>query len=187
MQQYLFLKKHSETININPMRWLTIVLCVCVSLKGISQTDSSASQKDTLAEYEKYPYIPAFNIQLPDKTWFGKNNIQSKKPTLIFYFSPDCGHCQTETEGLLSKIKDFGNLQVIMITSRPFNDMANFADHYKLARFPSIKIGTDAARYVTRFYDVRFTPFSALYDKRGRLIKVYKEGIDMAEIATLVK
>lgn len=74
-----------------------------------------------------------------------------------------------------------------MITSRPFVDMSNFAEHYKINRFPGIKIGTDPARFVTRFYDVRFTPFSALYDKKGLLVKVYEKEIDMEELIDLVK
>jgi len=35
---------------------------------------------------------------------------------------------------------------------------------------------------VTQFYDVKFTPFSALYDKNGKLLKVYESGIDMPEL-----
>jgi len=74
----------------------------------------------------------------------------------------------------------------VMITSRSFVDMANFAEHYKINRFPAIKIGVDPARMVTQFYDVKFTPFSALYDKNGKLVKVYESGIDMPELINYV-
>jgi hypothetical protein len=40
---------------------------------------------------------------------------------------------------------------------------------------------------VTQFYEVKFTPFSALYDKKGQLVKVYENGIDMPELIDLVK
>src|SRR4051812_48618235 len=152
---------------------------------GKTKTDTATA--DTLAAYQKDPHIPAFKIKMPDNTWFSKADLRLGKPTLILYFSPDCGHCQLETEELLSKMKEFPNLQIVMITSRPFEDMVNFAEHYKINRFPAIKIGTDPARYVTTFYDVRFTPFSALYDKKGMLVKVYEKGIDMEELIDLVK
>ena len=152
-----------------------------------AQTGTVILEKDTLAPYQKTPYIPSFKIQMPDSAWFTKTNLQKNKPALILYFSPDCGHCQIETEELLSKMKELNNLQIVMITSRPFADMANFADHYKIKRFPAIKIGTDPERFVTTFYDVKFTPFSAFYDKNGKLVKVYEKGIDMEELATLVK
>ncbi|MEJ7679769.1 MAG: redoxin domain-containing protein [Segetibacter sp.] len=170
------------------MRSIYVLLSVIlISFSVHAQTNTATAPQDTLAPYQKTPYIPSFKIQMPDSSWFSKTNLQSKTPTLILYFSPDCGHCQIETEELLSKIKEFNDLQIVMITSRPFEDMANFAEHYKIKRFPAIKIGTDPARYVTRFYDVKFTPFSALYDKKGMLVKVYEKEIDMEELISLVK
>ena len=163
-----------------------LLLSAIISSSAAAQTNTAVAGSDTLAPYQKTPYIPSFKIQTPDSSWFSKSNLQPKKPTLILYFSPDCGHCQLETEELLSKMKEFNNLQIVMITSRPFEDMANFADHYKIKRFPAIKIGTDPARLVTRFYDVKFTPFSAFYNKKGTLVKVYEKGIDMEELANLV-
>ncbi|MCW3108935.1 MAG: hypothetical protein JWQ09_3441 [Segetibacter sp.] len=164
---------------------LTTLLFIASSINA--QTNTGISDSDTLAPYQKNPEIPAFRIQTPDSSWFSKINLQSKKPTLILYFSPDCGHCQLETEEVLSKMKELNNLQIVMVTSRPFEDMANFAEHYKISRFPSIKIGTDPSRMVTQFYAVKFTPFSALYDKKGKLVKVYEKGIDMPELINLIK
>lgn len=169
------------------MRFIMVFfLAMFVSFASMAQKDTTAP-RDTLAAYQKSPYIPSFKIQLPDSSWFSKTNLQLNRPTFILYFSPDCGHCQIETEELLSKMKEFNNLQIVMVTSRPFEDMASFADHYKIKRFPSIKIGTDPARLVTRFYDVKFTPFSALYNKKGRLVKVYEKGADLEELASLAK
>lgn len=164
-----------------------LLLSVFISFSLAAQTNTATATQDTLAPYQKTPYIPSFKIQMPDGAWFSKANLKPKRPTLILYFSPDCGHCQLETEELLSKMKEFNNLQIVMITSRPFEDMTNFAELYKIKRFPAIKIGTDPARFVTTFYDVRTTPFSALYNDKGKLEKVYVKGIDMEELISLVK
>jgi thiol-disulfide isomerase/thioredoxin len=155
---------------------------VAFTVSTTAQTNTSAVDADTLAPYQKTTVIPSFSIQTPDSSWYSKGNLADKKPTLILYFSPDCGHCQLETEEILSKMKELNGLQIVMVTSRPFEDMKNFAEHYKINRFPSIKIGTDPSRLVTRFYDVRFTPFSAFYDQKGKLVKVYKDGIQMNEL-----
>ncbi len=164
-----------------------LLLSIVISYNSTAQTIKATDQQDTLAPYQKTPNIPSFTIQMPDSSWLSKDNLLPQKPTLILYFSPDCGHCQLETEELLTKMKELNTIQIIMITSRPFEDMVNFAEHYKLKRFPSIKIGTDPARLVTRFYDVKFTPFSAFYDKKGKLVKVYEKGIDMKELISLSK
>jgi peroxiredoxin len=170
------------------MRRIFILLAsLFISFTIDAQTNLAIVGSDSLAPYQKSPTIPPFSIQTPDSSWFSKANLQPKKQTLILYFSPDCGHCQLETEEVLTKIKDLSNLQIVMVTSRPFEDMVRFADHYKISRFPGIKIGTDPSRMVTQFYEVKFTPFSALYDKKGLLVKVYEKGIDMSELIGLVK
>jgi len=165
-----------------------LLISLTITFTASAQPDSGTPPaNDTLAPYQKNPFIPTFSIQQPDSGWFSNSNLQAKKPTLILYFSPDCGHCQVETEEILGKIRELSNLQIVMITSRPFEDMVRFADHYKINRFPTIKIGNDPSRRITRFYDVKFTPFSALYDKKGKLIKVYDQGINMDELIGLVK
>ncbi len=158
-----------------------------ILLSALALSFTAKAQTDTLPAYMQVPYIPPFKIQLADSSWYSKANLPAKKPVLILYFSPDCGHCQLETEQLISKMKELKNMQVVMITSRPYADMAFFANHYKLSRFPSIKIGWDPQRLVTNFYNVKFTPFSALYDKKGKLVKVYEEGIDWKELVRLIQ
>src|SRR3954453_12575181 len=120
-----------------------LLLLVFITINSQAQTSTATAKQDTLAAYQKTPFIPSFKIQMPDSSWFSKADLQPNKPTLILYFSPDCGHCQLETESLLSKMKEFNDMQIVMITSRPFEDMVNFADHYMIKRFPAITIGTD--------------------------------------------
>ena len=174
------------------MRPLLIFILLSLSCTIKAQTDSSKIAIDTtpkqvvVAPYLKNPTIPTFSIQLQDSSWFFKTNLSDRKPVLILYFSPDCGHCQLETEEIMSKVKLLNDLQIIMITSRPFEDMLKFIQHYKLDKFPTITVGKDHARLITRFYDIRLTPFSALYSKKGKLVKVYPKGIDMSELIKLV-
>ncbi len=168
------------------MRPFLILLLTLFSIGASSQEDSTKAQKDTLAPYEKSNAIPTFSLQLPDSSWFFNTSLKEKKPTLIFYFSPDCGHCQLETDALITNINKLKNLQIVMVTSRPFDDMNKFATHYKIHKFPTIVIGRDPAYYITRFYQVKFTPFAALYNKKGKLEKIYKKGIDMDEMIKLV-
>ncbi len=159
----------------------------CLLLLSVSLCFVASAQSDSLAAYWKTPTIPNFKIQQPDSSWFSSSDLPKDRPTLVLYFSPDCGHCQLETEEILSRMKQFNDLQIVMVTSRSFEDMKAFADKYKISRFPAIKIGEDPDRTVTRYYEVKFTPFSALYDRTGKLEKVYERGIDMDEFIALLK
>jgi peroxiredoxin len=168
------------------MRFSILLLLLVASTLSLQAQTSTTVQQDTLPAYQRLAHIPSFKIQLADSSWYSKADLPTKKPILILYFSPDCGHCQLETEDLISKLKDLKDLHVVMITSKPYDEMTTFADHYKLSRFKSIKIGSDPQRLITNFYEVKFTPFSALYDRRGKLIKAYTDGIDWKELTSLL-
>ena len=155
-------------------------LYACLMVILLSPVAASA-QTDTLPAYLKDPVIPPFSIQLPNGEWYNKTNLQAK-PTLILYFSPDCGHCQMETEQLVTRAKSLSKIQVVMITSRSKEEMTAFSDKYMLHKIANIKIGSDTKRFITRYYKVKFTPFSALYDKKGKLVKVYESGIDFDDL-----
>lgn len=173
--------------------FLAIVCCITTSLAAQTDTavaaskDTTAATIDTVPPYKNATGMPEFALKLPDGKWFTQYDLKKKTPTLILYFSPTCGHCQLETEEIISHMEHLGKLQIVMITSRPYEDMVSFYNHYKLERFPSITMGNDPAYLVPKFYAVKTTPFSALYDKKGKLVKVYEKGIDMDELTELVK
>lgn len=174
--------------SLHHMKIILILLTAILSNNCIfSQSDTNIHYvEDTLAPYQKSPYIPKFSLLTPDSTWFSKIQLKDNVATLILYFSPDCGHCKIETQELLGKVNQLKNLQIVMVTSRPIQDMIDFSNYFKIEKFPSIKIGSDPARLITRFYDVKSTPFSALYDKEGRLLTVYKKGIDFPDLINLI-
>ena len=169
------------------MRLVLITIFILSTFYSFSQTDSSVQSTDTLAPFQKSKVIPTFSIQQPDSSWFFNTSLQEKKPVLILYFSPDCGHCQLETDEILGHINQLQKLQIVMVTSRPFVDMVKFAARYKIYKFPTIKIGRDPSYIITKYYDVKFTPFSALYNNKGKLVKFYTKGIDMDELINMVE
>lgn len=169
------------------MRIILLLFFVIAILPAHSQNDHQHTISDTVPQFLKTKTIPTFSLQLPDSSWYFNTSIPSKKQVCILYFSPDCGHCQLETEEIISKTEKLKNLHIVMITSRPFDEMVAFAEKYKLNHFSNIVIGRDPSKIITRFYDVKFTPFSAIYNKKGKLIKYYEKGIKMDELITLLQ
>jgi len=161
-------------------QFLLICILMVINSKSFSQTDS-------LAPYQQFPFIPPFKIQLSDSSWFSKYALSDKKPTWVIYFSPDCGHCQQITEEIISNIRSLKQIQIVMIASRPFEDVKNFNDHFMIKRFSNIKVGVDPTRMISNFYKVQHTPFSALYDKKGDLIKAFKDAPTVYEIVKLAR
>ncbi|MDQ2718469.1 MAG: redoxin domain-containing protein [Bacteroidota bacterium] len=153
---------------------------ILVSYNGFSQTPEA--KKDT-AVYLRFPTIPKFTVyKAPDSTAFSRDNLQKRKPTLFFIFSPDCGHCQHETEALIKDIKNFKNTQIVMITYLPYEEMIKFYKQYKIANYPQITMARDTKFFFPVFFKVQNLPSLFVYDKKGDFKKAFEGSVKMEDI-----
>lgn len=126
--------------------------------------------------YLRFPTVPKFTVyKAPDSTVFTRENLKKNKPVIVFVFSPECGHCQHETELMIKNMNKLKNYQILMVTYLPYNEMIEFYNNYKLNRFPNITVGRDAAFFFPVFYKVRNFPSFYIYDKKGNF-KQFLEG-----------
>ena len=147
--------------------------------KGFSQVDNDS------AVYLRFPTIPKFTIyKAPDSTAFSRENLQKKKPVLFMVFSPDCEHCQHETEELLANIKKFKNTQIVMVTYLPYEEMITFYKNYKIANYPQITMARDTKFFFPVFFKVRNLPSVFLYDKKGDFKKAFEGSVKIDSITT---
>jgi thiol-disulfide isomerase/thioredoxin len=125
--------------------------------------------------YQRFPTIPPFNLREVDSaTMLTKEDLKKHRPTLVMFFSPDCDHCKHQTENLLADMDKFKDIEIVMATYQPFEEMKDFNTHYHLADHPNIKIGRDEKFFLVPFYQVHNLPYLALYDKKGNLIKTFE-------------
>jgi thioredoxin-related protein len=142
---------------------------------GIILSLSLYSQTDTIqAPYKRFPTFPPVKLLLVDSTSsIIKNDLPKKKPIMLMLFSPDCDHCQHETEELVKNMEKFEKVTIVMVTMRPHEDMMAFREKYGLAQYKNIIMGRDTDFFLLPFYDVRNLPFLAFYNKKGELISVF--------------
>lgn len=77
------------TTNNKIMRSIYLfLLVIIVTLSADAQTNTATTQQDTLAPYQKTPYIPSFSIQMPDSSWFSKTDLRPKGQRLFFISAP---------------------------------------------------------------------------------------------------
>lgn len=159
------------------MKYLLLTVLVQLSISTFAQVDS------TTPPYKRFPDLPPLQILLSDSsTIYKKDMLPKKKPVLILLFSPDCSHCQHETEELVSHKDDIKDLQVVMVTLHPLWQMKEFIETYKLATLENVVIGKDIYYTLPSFYAVRNFPFHALYDKKGQLISVFEGSMELKKI-----
>lgn len=152
---------------------MLIAFVGCVGVKA---------QKDSLPPYKQVPFVPSFTIQLTDSADFSKKDLPKKTPVVIIYFNPECGHCQAEATELSKNMDRFKKVFFVMAAYHDLGQIKEFGEVYGLDKFDNIKLGRDSKYFLPVFYRVRSTPFSAVYDKKGKLVKAFEHGMSVEEL-----
>jgi thiol-disulfide isomerase/thioredoxin len=125
--------------------------------------------------YKRFPVVPPFKLLKADSvSLFTKADLKKNKPVLVIIFSPECDHCQLETEEIIKHINDFKKIQIVMATNWPLHMMNNFSKKNDLKRFNNITVGKDINNMLPSFYSIRNMPYLAFYNKKGDLIDTFE-------------
>lgn len=120
--------------------------------------------------------VPPFRIVQADGRVFMAQNLPVGKPIVIIYFSPECEECQKLTSGLLSRINEFENVSVALITYQPRENIAGYIKKNNLDKYGNIYAGTEFPTLLVRdYYNIMNFPYMVLYDKNGNLLKKYTD------------
>lgn len=150
---------------------------------GFAQSDSAR-----LPPYQLYPGLPPVQILLSDSsTMYTKAQIPNNKPVLFMIFSPDCSHCQHETEELIAHIDELKNVQIVMITYHPLYMMNEFITNYGLSKYSNIVVGKDIYYITNGFFDIHNIPYLAMYNKKGKLIEGYEGSLPIPKVIEILK
>lgn len=143
---------------------------ICIKLLTICFLLATISNK-VLAQT-----FPDFKIRLTSGKVVSSVKLSLHKPTIIIVFSPDCGHCQVLIDGIFKKINSFKKANIILATFVQEKDIIAFEKKYQTAKYPNITVGTDMPIFfLQKYYQLTNTPFTALYNKQGKLIVSYKK------------
>jgi len=142
------------------------------------------AQTDTTLLYLRFPMVPSFKLtNVADSSYFTKDNLKKKRPTIIMMFSPDCEHCQAETKELTANIKLFKKAQIIMASPLEFSYLRKFYDEYKIADYPNITMGRDPSYLLGTFYKIRSFPSIFVYNKKGNFVTSFTGSTPVEKIA----
>jgi thiol-disulfide isomerase/thioredoxin len=147
---------------------------------------ANAQKFDTIPPYQKDSTIPALSILQTDSTWFNKEALPRNEPVVIIYFRPDCGHCQLTAHEFEQKMDQLKDVFFIWVSYDSVSHIKSFAEEYKLLDAKNIKVGRDTKYYVPSFFKIKFTPYIAVYNKKGKLIQTYEGGTDPDTIIRLL-
>lgn len=133
--------------------------------------------------------IPPYHILTTDSVYVTPANLKKNMATMIVYFAPDCSHCQHMMYELKPYMMELKHVQVIMITFvQQIKAIQVFARDFNLKKYPNFTVGTEGYTYtVQKFYQVRTTPYVAIYDKTGKPVKYFDKSPKTEDILAAVK
>ena len=127
--------------------------------------------------------IPAFKMLMTNGRFFQAADLQKNKPVVLIYFAPDCEHCQMLMNEFFKNIEAFKSVQVVLVTFKPLPELLPFEKLYEINKYQNIKLGTEGNTYFLRkFFKLDVTPFTALYDRGGKLIYSYRKETNVMDL-----
>jgi thiol-disulfide isomerase/thioredoxin len=157
------------------MKTLLLILSLIMGSLAFSQSDKKP--------YQRFPGLPPLKILMSDSaTFYTKEAIPPNLPVLIMLFSPDCSHCQHETEEMMANREATKGLQIIMVTLDPLYKMNKFIADYKLNEMPNIMVGKDIYFTLPSFYDIKNLPYLALYNSKGEVFQTFEGTVSFSKV-----
>lgn len=132
--------------------------------------------------------LPSFKMLLSNGKFFSASELPKDKPLVLIYFAPDCEHCQVLLNEFFQKIDSFKKVQVVLVTFKPADELAAFEKRYGTNRYENIKLGTEGTTfYLRQFFKLQNTPFTALYNKQGKLVYSYRKETSVQDLINRMK
>lgn len=129
---------------------------------------------DTTHTNKKYTAIPSVKLVKTDGTnVIFRNLLHKTKPTVVLLFSPECDHCQQQTQEIVSHINELNNINFILVSNKPVAMLKEFAKKYGTNKCKNILMAQDAGNQLSRYYDVGGYPSMLVLNKSGVLVDRY--------------
>jgi len=159
---------------------MLILLCTAGSLLTMAQAPDQPA-------FKKNPVIPSIYLMQVDSTVITQAELKHQ-PTLIMFFSPTCDHCQHQWADMLKHKEELKNIQIIMATLQPHEELAEFYKKENIASsWPNIRMGRDEKYTLFSAFRMGSLPFQALYDKDGKLITSFEGNVKVEKILEAFK
>lgn len=157
------------------------LLCIAL-LAGMPLHAQQAVTRDSFP-YQKYPTLPAFDIRLHDSSGvFNTYNAPKGQASVIMFFSPDCNHCEMQTDTFLRHMEELKDVRFYLVTTLPLAQLRAFREKMHLERYPNIIVGKDEYFFMPNFFGAHYVPYIVVYDKHKKLVKSFEGGVKMPDL-----
>ncbi|MDJ1499799.1 TlpA disulfide reductase family protein [Xanthocytophaga agilis] len=143
--------------------------------------DSPAQQTSV----ETKPKLPNFQVMDLEKKLISISQLPQNRPTIVFFFHPDCEHCQAEATELQKYTDRFVNTNFLMITWDEIPKIRAFMQKYKLkAPITAYKVDNNT---LFQTYGVLRLPAVYIYNSQNELVQQFNGEAKIEAILNYIK
>jgi peroxiredoxin len=132
--------------------------------------------------------IPSFKIMQTNGKEINSMKLPNTRPVILIYFAPDCDHCTTLLNSLFKEYNEFVKATIVLVSFKPLNEVIAFEKNYHTTKYKNMIVGVEEPTFFLKnFYNLESTPFTALFDKKGKLVYSYKKETPLNDLALRLK
>lgn len=121
------------------------------------------------SKVEALKNIPSFSVKNINGNSVTNNSLPEGNKILV-YFNPDCEYCQAEMNELSKINEKHQDINWIMFTDKPLNEIKKFAKKYKLDKAENIKWCNDPKSEVYLKFTMTGIPYFLGYNSDNKLV-----------------
>ena len=117
--------------------------------------------------------IPEISAITYDGSLFELSKLEKSEKTVVFFFSPECEHCEEEINGLLQRpsLLEDSNIRWIFITMDVLKDeLGVFFESFPINKKSNVYILLDSGLYYHNLFEVTGAPSVFIFDKSESLV-----------------
>lgn len=130
--------------------------------------------------------LPSFNLLLLDgSTYLNTGSIRSGKPTVLFFFSPNCPYSRAQMREIVEKMPLLKNIQFYIITNSSLTELKLFYKSYDLGRYRNITVGQDGSNFMIQHFKINSVPATFFYDANKHLKDMFEGLLHSKQISAV--
>lgn len=167
------------------LKYLLLALLLIVCFWLVTRTYQSYQSKKEAAERVQTLQHVCFELLTGGTVCI--DEFDSRKPTFIIYFHPECEHCQYEASEIGKQSEQFAKANMILITPDDSTKRVEaFAAKYHLWEVDNLVVLLDRNHQFLKSFGTAVFPSVFIYEADKKLLKIYKGEVKMEAIINCI-
>jgi thiol-disulfide isomerase/thioredoxin len=116
--------------------------------------------------------LPLFTLPAINGAVFNSTTLlNNSRPCIIFYFEPDCDHCQFMASSITAAAGKFDNYDMVFISPARRKPVEQFHRQYGLQKLQHLTLLTDSLQRFPALFGTSSAPSFFVYDNNKKMVK----------------